>query len=211
MVAVTHTGRYHFLFEAPQSYFFVPLTPEYSGLRVLHVRSSMTPEALAPSIERSIRSLERGLPLYDVQSMSKALAGGLGVFPVREAAAAAASLGLLASALAVVGLYGLISYLASQRRHEIGVRMAVGASGSDIMRLVSCDGSMLVAGGLASGLVAALLASRVMGSFLFGVSACDPFSFVSVAPTLGIVAIAACAVPAWRAARVDPAITLRAE
>jgi hypothetical protein len=106
VVGVTNTGRYRFLFEEPQSYFFVPITQEYTGLRVLQVRSSTVPEALAPAIERSIRSLEPSLPLYDVQSMTKSLGGGLGFFPVRVAAGAAATLGLLAFALAIVGLYG---------------------------------------------------------------------------------------------------------
>jgi ABC-type antimicrobial peptide transport system permease subunit len=169
----------------------------------------MAPEALAPAVERAIRSLEPGLPLYDVQSMSKSLNSGLGFFPVRVAAAAAATLGLMAFALAIVGLYGVISYLAGQRRHEIGVRMAVGATEGDIVRLVLSDGVALVVGGLTSGLVVALLVSRVMGRFLFGISACDPLTFLSVAPMLGAVALVACAVPAWRAARVDPGITLR--
>jgi putative ABC transport system permease protein len=89
---------------------------------VLQVRTSTEPTALAPAIERAIWSLESGLPLFDVQSMTQALGGGLGFFPVRVAAAAAATLGLLAFALAIVGLYGVISYLAGQRRHEIGVQ-----------------------------------------------------------------------------------------
>jgi putative ABC transport system permease protein len=211
VVGVTITGKYRFLFEDPQPYFYVPIAQEYTELRVLQVRTSMPPEALAPAIERAIRALEPNLPLYDVQSMTQALGSGLGFFPVRVGAVSAASLGLLALALAIVGLYGVISYLTSQRTHEIGVRIAIGATQSDIVRLVLHDGSKLVLFGLAAGLLVTLTCSRVLGSFLFGISARDPLTLVSVAPILGCVALIACAIPAWRAARVDPTVALRSE
>jgi predicted permease len=211
IVGVTNTGKYGFLFEDPQPYFYVPIAQQYTGLRVLQVRTSLPPEALAPAIERAIRTLEPNLPLYDVQSMTRALGSGLGFFPVRVGAVAAASLGLLALALATVGLYGVISYLTSQRTHEIGVRMAIGATQNDIVRLVLQDGSKLVLLGLAGGLLVTLACSRIVGSFLFGISARDPLTLVSVAPILGCVALIACAIPAWRAARVDPTVALRSE
>jgi predicted permease len=211
VVGMTSTGKYGFLFENPQPFFYVPIAQEYTGLRVLQVRTSMVPEALAPAIERAIRALEPNLPLYDMQSMTRALGSGLGFFPVRVAAASAATLGLLAFALAIVGLYGVISYLTSQRTHEIGVRMALGATQNDIVRLVLQDGSKLVLFGLAAGLLATLAYSRVVGTFLFGVSARDPLTLVSVPPILGCVALIACAIPAWRAARLEPTIALRSE
>lgn len=211
VVGVTNTGKYRFLFEDPQPYFYVPIAQEYSELRVLQVRTAMPPEALAPAIEGAIQALEPNLPLYDVQSMTRALGSGLGFFPVRVAAVSAASLGLLAFALAIVGLYGVISYLTGQRTHEIGVRMAVGATQRDIVRLVLQDGSKLVLFGLAAGLLVTLAGSQVLGSFLFGVSARDPLTLVSVAPILGCVALIACVIPALRAARVDPTDALRSE
>jgi predicted permease len=211
VVGVTNTGKYRFLFEDPQPYFYVPIAQEYSALRVLQVRTSMPPEALAPAIERAIRALEPNLPLYDVQSMTQALGSGLGLFPVRVGAVSAASLGLLALALAIVGIYGVLSYLTSQRTHEIGVRMAIGATQNHIVRLVLHDGSKLVLFGLAAGLLVTLGCSRVVGSFLFGISARDPLTLVSVAAILGCVALMACAIPAWRAARVDPTVALRSE
>ena len=143
--------------------------------------------------------------------MTQALGSGLGFFPVRVGAVSATSLGLLALVLAVVGLYGVISYLTSQRTHEIGVRMAIGATQNDIVRLVLHDGSKLVLFGLAAGLLVTLACSRVVGSFLFGISARDPLTLVSVAPIFGCVALIACAIPAWRAARVDPTVALRSE
>lgn len=211
VVGVTNTGKYRFLFEDPQPYFYVPIAQEYSALRVLQIRTPMPPEALAPAIERAIQALEPNLPLYDVQSMTEALGSGLGFFPVRIGAFSAASLGLLALALAIVGLYGVLSYLTSQRTHEIGVRLAIGATQNDILRLVLQDGSKLVLFGLAAGLLLTLVCSRVLGSFLFGISGRDPLTLVSVAPILGGVALVACAIPAWRAARLDPTVALRSE
>jgi predicted permease len=211
VVGVTATGKYRFLFEDPQPFFYVPIAQEYTGLRVLQVRTSMSPEALAPVIEQAIRALEPNLPLYDVQSMMGALGSGPGFFPVRAGAVSAATLGLLAFALAIVGLYGVVSYLASQRTHEIGVRMALGATRRDILRLVLKEGLSLVIFGLAAGLLIVLACSRAVGSFLFGVSARDPLTLVCVGPILGCVALIACAIPAWRAARLDPTVALRSE
>jgi len=211
VVGVAHTGKYHFLFEDPQPYLYLPIAQAYTGLRVLQVRASIPPAALAPVAEREIRGLEPNLPLYDVQSMTQALGSGLGFFPVRVGAIAVAAFGLLAFALAIVGLYGLTSYLASQRTHEIGVRMAIGATRQHIVRLVLENVGKLVGLGVAAGMVMTLAGSRIVDRFLFGVSVYDPFTFVSVVPVLGGVTLIACAIPAWRAARVDPAIALRSE
>ena len=106
VVGIVPTSKYEFLFEEPQPYFYVPIAQQYSGLRVLQVRASLPPAALAPAVERTIRALAPHLPLYDVQPMTQALGSGLGFFPVRVAAIAAAALGLLAFALAIIGLYG---------------------------------------------------------------------------------------------------------
>ena len=211
VVGVTETGMYRFLFEDPQPYFYVPIVQEYTALRVLQIRTSMRPEALTPVIERTIRALEHNLPLYDVQTMTQALGSGLGFFPVRVGAVSAASLGLLALALAGIGLYGVVSYFTSQRTHEIGVRMAVGADRHDILRLVLRDSFTLVLVGVVAGLLVTLVCSRLVGSFLFGVSPRDPLTLVGPAAILGGVALIACAIPAWRAARVDPTVALRAE
>jgi putative ABC transport system permease protein len=211
VVGVTNTGKYRFLFEDPEPYFYVPIAQEYTGLRVLQVRTAMAPDALAPAIERSIRASEPDLPLYDVQSMTRALGGGLGFFLVRVGAVSAATLGLLAFALAIVGLYGVVSYQAGQRTHEIGVRVAVGATPRDIVRLVMRNGLNLVVAGLGAGLLVTFACSRLVGSFLFGVSARDPLILVGVAPILGCVALIACTIPAWRAARLDPTVALRFE
>ncbi len=211
VVGIVRTSRYESLFEDPQPYFYVPIAQQYSGLRVLQVRASLPPAALRPAVERAIRALAPHLPLYDVQTMTQALGSGLGFFPVRVAAIAAAAFGLLAFVLAIIGLYGVTSYLTSQRTHEIGVRMAVGATRHHIVRLVLGDGSRLVIVGVTAGMVMTLACSRVIARLLFGVSVADPLTLLSVAPVLSAVALMACAVPAWRAARVDPMNALRSE
>jgi predicted permease len=211
VVGMVPTSKYEFLFEEPQPYFYVPIAQQYSGLRVLQVRASLPPAALAPAVERAIRALAPHLPLYDVQTMTQALGSGLGFFPVRVASIAAAVFGLLAFVLAIIGLYGVTSYLTSQRTHEIGIRIAVGATERNIVRLVLGDGSRFVIAGMAAGIVMTLGCSRVVGRYLFGVSASDPLTLLGVAPILSAVALMACAVPAWRAARVDPTTALRSE
>ncbi len=211
VVGVTITGKYHFLFEDPQPYFYVPLEQDYTGLRVLQVRTSMAHEALVPAIESAIRAFEPNLPLYDVQSMRQALGSGLGFFPVRVGALAVTTLGLLAFTLAIVGLYGVVSYLVSQRTQEFGVRIAVGATRRDVVRLVVRDGLRLILIGLAAGLLVTLMCSRVVGSLLFGVHPTDPLILLGAAPILGGVALIACTIPAWCAARLDPTVALRSE
>jgi len=211
VVGVANTGKYQFLFEKPQPYLYLPIAQAYTALRVLQVRASIPAAALASVAEREIRGLEPNLPLYDVQSMTQALGSGLGFFPVRVGAFAVAAFGLLAFALAIVGLYGVTSYLANQRTHEIGVRIAVGATQHDIVRLVLKNGATLVVLGVAAGMVMTLAGSRIVDRFLFGVSVYDPSTLVSIMAVLGGVTLIACAIPAWRAARVDPAIALRSE
>jgi predicted permease len=211
VVGVARTGKYQFLFEEPQPYVYVPIAQAYSGLRVLQICASAPLDVVGPAVERAIRALEPNLTLYDVQTMTRALDSGPGFFPIRVGAVAAAAFGLLAFALAIVGLYGVTSYLASQRTHEIGIRLAIGATRGQIVRLVAQDGSTLVLLGVALGLVATLACSRVISRFLFSVPAHDPLTLLSVTLVLTVVALLACIIPAWRFARLDPTIALRSE
>ena len=209
VVGTVKTGKYGYLFENPRAYFYLSLAQEYTSLRVLHVRPLVASEFLATAIAKEIHAIAPDLALFDVQSLSRSLGGGNGFFLIRMGAIFSAALGLLGLLLAVIGVYGVVSYVASQRIQEIGIRMALGASPSDILRLMSKNGIVLVAVGLGVGLLAALALTRFMGKFLFGISAQDPLTFAGVAPILGAVAVLACLVPAWRAARVDPSVALR--
>jgi predicted permease len=211
VVGVTRTGKYESLFEEPQGYYFVPVAQAYTGLRVLQIRTSLPPGTLAPAVEQIIHEVEPDLPIFDVQSMSQALGSGPGLFPVRVGAASVTTLSLLAFVLASVGLYGLVSSLAAQRTHEIGVRMAVGATAANIVRLVAGHGVAFVTVGLAIGMVVVLASAGIVEGLLFGISPRDPLVLGSVSLILGAVAVIACTVPAWRAARVDPMVALRCE
>jgi ABC-type antimicrobial peptide transport system permease subunit len=113
--------------------------------------------------------------------------------------------------LAAVGIYGVLSYAVSQRRHEMGIRMAIGAEGGDIIRLIVGQGMRLTLSGVVLGLVFAFVFTRLMSSLLFRVSATDPITFVGVAALLGLVGVLSCYVPARRAMRVDPVVVLRDE
>jgi putative ABC transport system permease protein len=119
--------------------------------------------------------------------------------------------GSVALVLGVVGIYGVISYVATQRTREIGIRMALGAAASDVSRLFLRQGGVIVAAGIGAGLVTAALVTRVMAALLFGVSAVDPLTFVAVAIALATTALLASYVPARRAARLDPSVALRWE
>jgi predicted permease len=211
IVGVATTSKYRFLFEDPQPYFYVPIAQEYTAARVLQIRTSSAPNALAPAIEQVIRSREPDLPIYDVQSMDVALDSGPGLFLVRVGAIAGALFGVLALVLALVGLYGVVSYLTSRRTVEIGVRLAIGASPRDIVWLVLRHAVSVVSAGLAGGLTIAFAASRVFGGLLYNVSSRDSVTYTLVASLVAITTIAACLMPAMRASRLDPTAALRAE
>jgi predicted permease len=192
--------------------FLVPLAQHYqtNSLATLQIRSSIAPEALVPQVESLIESLAPSMPVFDVQTMTQALDTVNGLLLFQIGAGLAASLGLLGLILAVVGVYGVISYSASQRTHEIGVRMAIGAQPFDILKMVFRQGLLIVCIGLILGMGAAFASARVLESFLT-VSATDPLTYLAVAAALTFVALCACYVPARRATKVDPMNALRYE
>jgi putative ABC transport system permease protein len=173
------------------------------------VRSSRDTEQTAAAVRREVMSVDREQPLYSVRTLAE----------MRAATLAPETLNLsllsvfagLALALAAVGIYGVVAYTVAQRTHEIGVRMALGARGRDVLRMVVGRGMTLALVGVGAGLAGALLLTRVMQSLLFGVSATDPLTFAAVALLLAAVALLACVVPARRATKVDPMVALRYE
>jgi putative ABC transport system permease protein len=173
------------------------------------VRTREDPEKMEGAVTQAIQAVDPEQPVFGVMSMQKLLADA--------GAERRFSLVLLllfagiALLLSAIGIYGVMAYTTTQRRHEIGIRMALGAGSSDVLGLVVGQGMRLVAIGLGIGLVGAWLLSRVLSSQLYEVSAQDPVTYLSVALVLGLVALTASYVPALRATRVDPMISLRSE
>ncbi len=211
VVGVTRTGKYRFIFEDPGPYYFEPLAQRYEPLRVLQIRTNGDPEAMAPMVEKEVRALNPDLPVYDVRSLEHTLDGPNGFFLLRMGAMFGGALGLLGLLLALVGIYGVVSYTAAQRTQEIGVRMALGAQRRDILALVVGQGFRLIATGLVLGVLAALALSRVLANLLFGISATDVATFISVPLLLGGMALVASYIPALRATRIAPSVALRNE
>jgi putative ABC transport system permease protein len=175
------------------------------------VKTTLPESALAPEIESVVRSLDPDLPVFDVMTLNVALGGGNGFFLLRAGALFAGGLGGLSLILSIIGVYGVISYVTSQRTHEVGIRMAIGAQRSDVLRLVLRQGLTLVAIGLGIGLAFSFAATRFLSSLLFQISSIDPMTFGGVSALLISVAAFACYLPARRATQVDPLIALRHE
>jgi putative ABC transport system permease protein len=193
----------------PNPAIYWPLARETYPFMTLVVRSAMDPMQLATTLQKEIRAIDPDQPVADIRTLDAVVAKSiarprfdtllLGIFAA------------VALVLASVGLYGVMSFSATQRTHEIGIRMALGATKADILRLVVGNGMLLMLLGIAIGVVAAWGLTRVMQSFLFGISSTDLITFIAVSGLLGAVALLATYVPARRATRVDPTIALRYE
>ncbi|MGH9702122.1 MAG: ABC transporter permease [Candidatus Acidiferrales bacterium] len=211
VVGIARKGKYGELLEPPSPYFYEPMTQHYRSLHVLQLRTSVPPLSLAPSIESQARDLDPNLPLFDIQTAEEVISGVNGLFLFHAGVAFAGPLGGLGLLLAVVGLYGVVSFSATQRTHEIGVRMALGAQPGNILSLVLRQALVLIAAGVGIGILAALAVTRLLSSMLVNVSSYDPLTFASVAALLAFVALFACYLPARRAAKLDPSAALRYE
>jgi predicted permease len=175
----------------------------------LLLRSAVEPANLAPALRNAVREIDPALPVYDVMTMNERLSNS--VAARRFNLLLLGGFAALALLLAGVGVYGVISYVVTQRTHEIGIRMALGAQSADVVRLFIKQGMAMVIFGVALGLIGAFALTRVMKSLLFDVSAIDPLTFACVALLLSLVALAACYLPARRASRIDPLASLRRE
>jgi predicted permease len=173
------------------------------------LRTTVDPLTLQAAVRREIQAVDREAPASNIRTMEQYLAAS--VAPRRFNLWLLTVFAGAALALAATGLYGVISYGMAQRRHEIGIRMTLGARASDVLKLVIGQGIRLAVAGVALGLLAALALTRLMKNLLFNVSATDPLTFLGIAALLMFVALLACFVPAWRAAKVNPIIALRGE
>jgi putative ABC transport system permease protein len=209
VVGVVENTKLFTLGEDPQAQAYLPLEQTYEPAMVLHVRTSGDPRALVGTVRREIQALDPALPITNVQTVGDLL--GQALWAPRMAAGLLTVFGLLALVLAAVGIYGVMSYAVSQRTHEFGIRMALGARARDVVRLVMGQGMTLVAAGLAIGLLGAALVTPMVAALLVGVGAADPLTFAGIALLLLLVAAVAGYLPARRATRVDPMIALRYE
>jgi putative ABC transport system permease protein len=209
VIGVIRDGKYLAPTEGTHPYFFVPLEQQYIPVQTLQVRTTVAPETLVDTALKQITALEPNLPVFDLQTMPRALEGINGFFLFRMGAILAGTLGGLGLILAVVGIYGVAAYAASQRSHEMGIRLALGAQPRDLQQLVLKQGLRLVGLGVLAGLLAAVAITRLMSSMLVGVGVVDPATFGFVIPLAMAVGLLACYIPARRALRVDPALLLR--
>ena len=171
--------------------------------------TAVDPRTIIPAVRSAVSQLDNNLPLLSINTQSEQIERSL--FQERLIARLSSFFGGLSLLLACIGLYGLLSYEVSRRTREIGVRMALGARPPDILCFVVGQGVGLSAAGAIIGILRALAATRYLASLLYGVRADDPLTFVAVAVLLGLVALAACYIPARRASRVDPMVALRYE
>ena len=204
--------------EAPEEEVFVPYRQnhEYQESKngafsylTLVVRTTGDPAALAPALQREVASLDKAVTVSELQTMEEVVAHSTA--EPRFYLLLMGTFAVVALSLAAVGIYGVMSYSVSRRGHEIGVRMAVGAQRSDVLRLIVRQGMTLVIIGLAVGAVAALACTRLMAGLLFGVRPNDPFTFAATILVLMGIALIANLIPARRATKVDPMVALRHE
>jgi hypothetical protein len=208
VVGVARDQKYRSLREAPRNFVYVPLRQSYrSGMNLAIRTQPGTP--VVPAVRALLRSMNPYLPILHAQSMEEV--AGVGLLPQRLAGWVAGCLGLLGMLLAGTGLYAVTAFSTLQRTREIGVRMALGAQRREVLRAVLWQGMRLALAGMALGLAAALAATRLLGSLLFGVTPQDPVVLGLVTAALTVVALLACYLPARRAAKVDPMIALRTE
>jgi predicted permease len=211
VVGIVQDGKYKGVIEQPVPHFYLPLNQSYMPLRTFHVRTSVPPESLSVQVQAQITALAPNLAISELQTLDQALQGINGFLFFRLGAQLTGTMGLLGLVLAVVGVYSVASYAAVQRTQEIGIRMAIGATPLDILRMVLRQGLGVVVIGLLAGLAAAFAGTRLLADLFYGVKPADPLTYVSVAALLLAVALLACWIPARRATRVSPVTTLRFE
>jgi predicted permease len=207
VIGLARNAKYRSIGEDPIPMIYLPFAQQ--GRRKLSLVVRMSPGAPDPAraLREAVHALDPALPIAQIAPMEQVV--GLALLPNRIAMGLALVFGATGLLLAAVGLYGILSYMVSRRRREIGIRMALGAAAADVRKLVLGDGLRLVLVGLTLGFAGAALVSRLLRSFLFGVSPLDPVTYGSIALLLGTVAALACLVPVRRALTTEPLEVLR--
>ena len=211
VVGMAHDSKYHRVTESPQPYFYVPIRqifrPEY-GL-TFHVRTSGSVNEAIQALRAETSAMDPALTIFDAEPMTEYIAASL--FGAKIAATLLSVLSCVGLLLAAMGLYGVLAYSVAQRTQEIGLRMALGASAAEVLKLVVRQGLQLTFVGAVVGSVVALASGRFLSSLLYAVRPADPFTFVAVSLVLTAIALLACAIPVRRATRIDPMVALRYE
>ena len=209
IVGVVKDSKYRSLGEDSMPYIFLPYLQNPQPAMALHVKTSGNPRDVAAAVRREVQALDPNLPAFNVMSLADNI--DISLLPARFGAVLIGVFGFLALLIASIGIYGVMSYGVSERTHELGIRMALGARGGDVLRLVISQGMWLAVIGVAIGAGLALAVTRVVKSYLYDVSVTDPLTFIGIALLLIGVALLACYVPARRATKVDPLDALRYE
>ncbi len=207
VVGVAKDSKYQSVRETPKPFFYVPWRQNASVGTGLYIRTPLSAETMATAVAREIHALDGSLAPYEMITMQEQVDRSTSAQLV--AVTLVGVLGGLALLLAAIGLYGVMSYAVSQSSRELGLRMALGSDASNVLRLVMSRGLGLMLGGVLLGGVVALALTRLMGNMLYKVSPRDPVAFGAAFAVMTIAALAACCLPAWRAARTDPARALR--
>ena len=209
VVGVASDAKVRTLGEAPRNMVYLPYSQRLARSLTVVAKTSTDPERTALALLTAGREVDPDLWVFETKTMDGHLA--LMRLPQQLSAFVLSAFGMLALALAAIGLYGVVSHGVSQRTREIGIRMALGADGPGVVRLLVAGGLKLVATGGALGLVLAVVAARLIGGLLFEVDALDPLTFLGVPLVLGAVALLAAYLPARRASRVHPVTALRTD
>jgi len=207
VVGVAKDSRYHSVRETPKPFFYVPLRQNFARGPGLNIRTRLSAETITAALTREVHALDRNLALFEVITLQEQV--DRSTSPQLVAVTLVSVLGGLALLLAAIGLYGVMSYAVSQSTRELGLRMALGATPSHLLRLVMSRGLTLTASGIVCGAAVALASTRLLGYLLYNVSPRDPLSFGSAFLVITIASLAACFLPAWRATRTDPLRALR--
>jgi predicted permease len=212
VIGVAHDVRYQGFSGPIDPYFYLPFLQRYArnSLGTLEIRTAGDPSGLITEVGRSIHDMAPMLPVFEVKTLHQALYSPNGLLIFQVAASLASIMGTLGLILAIVGVYGVLSYVVSRRTAEIGVRMALGAQRKDILKIVYKQGLWIVGAGLALGLAGAFAAAQLLGSMIV-VSTTDSAAYLSVTAIVVTIAMLACYLPARRAMHVEPVQALRAE
>ena len=210
VVGIALDAEFQYFAGKKKPFLYLPYAQDIAGatLMTFQMRTKAAPAALAPEIEKTVHALAPDLPVFQVQTMREGLYTLSGLLTFQIGAALAAIMGALGLTLAVIGLYGVVSYAVSRRVHEIGLRMALGATRGTMFQMIYRQSLLIVGWGLGIGLAMALLAARAVASLVV-VSVWDPATYAAVATVLALVALGSCYLPARRAMAVEPVVALR--